>query len=83
MLKVRLDHDSTNPEKRKLSQKIADDIARFLENGGQIQVLSIQARHHPDFDTGISEEFREAQRRRGAKASRSSRKRPKNDTFED
>lgn len=69
--------DSPNPEKRKLSQQIADDIARFLENGGQIQVLSIQARHHPDFDMGISEEVREAQRRRGAKASRAARKRPK------
>lgn len=66
--------DSPNPEKQKLSKRIAEDTARFLEGGGQIQVLPIQARHHPDFDMGISEEFREAQRRRGAKASRSARK---------
>lgn len=69
MLKVRLAHDnakmvtaldSPNPEKQKLSKRIAEDTARFLEGGGQIQVLSIQARHHPDFDMGmgISEEVR-------------------------
>lgn len=75
--------DSPNPEKRKLSQQIADDIARFLENGGQIQVIPIQKRSHSVFDREIPEEVREAQRRRGAKASRAARKRPKNDTFED
>lgn len=36
--------DSPNPEKKKLSQQIADDIARFLESGGQIQVIPIQKR---------------------------------------
>lgn len=75
--------DSPNPEKRKLSQQIADDIARFLENGGQIQVIPIQKRSHSVFDREIPEEVREAQRRRAAKSRRGTKKRPKNDTFED
>lgn len=69
--------DSPNPEKRKLSQQIADDIARFLENGGQIQVIPIQKRSRSFFDREISEEVREAQRRRGAKARSGTKKRPK------
>lgn len=73
--------DSPNPEKQKLSKQIADDIARFLENGGQIQVIPIQKRSHSVFDREISEEVREAQRRRAAKSRRGTKKLPKNDTL--